>query len=98
VLLFGIATSVELFRERLSQSASRCLSGIQFDVEQTGSILEGIFLRVVAGSKVPLRLGSALVSSLVERQHNHAQSIQAFISTLKVRTRIQLAVDACLYV
>lgn len=87
MLLFGIATSVELFHERLSRSASRCLSGSQFDVEQTSSILENVFLKVVAGAKAPLRLGPALVSSLMERQHNQVQSIQAFISTLKVSAR-----------
>ena len=87
VLLFGIATSVELFHERLSRSASRCLSGTQFDVEQTSSILENVFLKVVAGAKAPLRLGPVFVSSLMERQHNHVQSIQAFVSTLKVRAQ-----------
>lgn len=103
VLLFGIATSVELFHERLSQSANRCLSGAQFDVEQTSSILEDVFLRVVAGSKAPIRLGPVLVSSLMERQHNHVQSIQAFISTLKVRSlyffcRCMLTTPVCIYV
>ena len=86
MLLFGIATSVELFYERLSRSASRCLSGMQFDVEQTSSILENVFLKVVAGAKAPLRLGPGLVASLMERQNNHVQSIQAFISSLKVST------------
>jgi origin recognition complex subunit 3 len=96
VLLFGIATSVELFHERLSQSANRCLSGAQFDVEQTSSILEDVFLKVVAGSKAPIRLGPVLVSSLMDRQHNHVQSIQAFISTLKVRSLHCIFIDVCL--
>jgi origin recognition complex subunit 3 len=104
VLLFGIATSVELFNERLSRSASRCLLGTQFEVEQTSSILEDVFLKVVAGATAPLRLGPLLVSSLMERQDNHVQSIQAFISTLKVikcripSYRCMLTIPVCIYV
>ena len=86
VLLFGIATSVDLFHERLSRAATRCLYGTQFDVEQTSSVLETIFQRVVAGLGAPIRLGAGLASSLVERQHDHVLSIQAFIASLKVQT------------
>ncbi|KAG9240825.1 origin recognition complex subunit 3 N-terminus-domain-containing protein [Calycina marina] len=81
-LLFGIATSVELFHERLSRAASRCLYGTQFDVEQTSSILERVF-QVIVGPYVPLRLGPNLLSSLMARQHDHVQSIQVFTNSLK---------------
>jgi origin recognition complex subunit 3 len=84
VLLFGIATSVDLFHERLSRAASRCLYGAQFDVEQISLILERVFQKAIAGSKAPLRLGPTLVSSLMERQHDHVQSVQAFTAALKV--------------
>jgi origin recognition complex subunit 3 len=84
VLLFGIATSVELFHERLSRAASCCLFGAQFDVEQTGSLLERIFQKAVAGQRAPLRLGPLLVSALMERQQDHVQSVQSFIAALKV--------------
>jgi origin recognition complex subunit 3 len=84
VLLYGIATSVELFNERLSRAASRCLYGVQFDVEQTSSVLESVFQKVIAGSKASLRLGPELTSSIMERQHDHVQSIQAFTAALKV--------------
>jgi origin recognition complex subunit 3 len=84
VLLFGIATSVDLFSERLSRNASRCLYGAQFDVEQTSSVLENVFQKVVTGSKASIRLGPNLLSSLMERQHEHVQSIQAFTAALKV--------------
>ena len=85
VLLFGIATSLDLFHERLSKSASRFLDGVQFDVEQTSSVLQRIFQKAVIASEAPLRLGSTLVSSLIERQHDHVQSVQSFIVALKVR-------------
>jgi len=84
VILFGIATSVELFHERLPRSASRCLYGVQVDVEQTSSILERIFQKAVANSGASLRLGPDLVSNLMERQHGHVQSVQSFIVALKV--------------
>ncbi|CCD45497.1 similar to origin recognition complex subunit 3 [Botrytis cinerea T4] len=83
LLLFGIATSVELFQERLSRVAARSLHGAQFDVEQTSSILENIFLKVIAGSDAPIRLGPGILSSLMERQNDHVQSVQAFVGALK---------------
>ena len=83
-LLFGIATSVELFHERLSRAASRCLYGAQFEVEQTSEIFEEIFEKVIAGLDAPLRLGPGILSSIVERQHDHVQSVQAFTAALKV--------------
>jgi origin recognition complex subunit 3 len=84
LLLFGIATSVDLFHERLSRAASRCLHGTQFDVEQTSSVLELIFQKTIAGFNAPVRLSVALVSSIMERQDDHAQSVQSFTAALKV--------------
>lgn len=86
VLLFGIATSVELFRERLPRKAARCLHGAQFNVEQVSSILERLFQTVISGSQTAFCVGAGLVSSLMERQSDHIQSVQAFISAFKVRT------------
>lgn len=84
VLLFGIATSLDLFQERLPRTASRTLHGAQFDVEQTSSLVERIFKKVLAGGSAPLRLSTVLVASLVERQQEHAQSVQAFTAAVKV--------------
>jgi origin recognition complex subunit 3 len=85
IVLFGIATSVELFHERLSRAATRCLQGAQFDVEQASKTLEKVFRQVVGGCDSPLFLGAGLVTALIERQYDHVQSLQAFISALKVR-------------
>lgn len=84
MLLFGIATSVELFQERLTQSASRCIYGIQVDVELSSVIIEKIFQKAVASSRAPLRLGPTLLSTLIERQQDHVQSVQSFIAAIKV--------------
>ncbi|KAJ4416370.1 Origin recognition complex subunit 3 [Gnomoniopsis sp. IMI 355080] len=82
-LLFGIATSVELFQARLLKSTSQSLYGAQFDVAQMSSILESVFKCAVAHQTCPLKLGPMFLSSLVERQHSQVASIQVFISSLK---------------
>ncbi|KAF4625210.1 hypothetical protein G7Y89_g12957 [Cudoniella acicularis] len=83
VVLFGVATSVELFQERLPKTASRYLYGIQVYVEQTSSIIEKVFRKAVASPRAPLILGFTLVSTLMERQHDHVQSVQSFVAALK---------------
>ncbi|KAK3362945.1 origin recognition complex subunit 3 N-terminus-domain-containing protein [Lasiosphaeria hispida] len=82
-LLFGIATSVELFQARLLKSIARHLFGAQFDVVQAGSVLDSVFKSAVAGSHALLRLGPSLLRSLVERQQDQVAGIQVFISSLK---------------
>ncbi|RAL63424.1 hypothetical protein DID88_003845 [Monilinia fructigena] len=88
ILLFGIATSVDLFQKRLSRAAARCLHGSQFDVGQTSATLETIFLKVIARSDAPIKLGPGILSSLMERQNDHVQSVQAFIGALKKVLRV----------
>ncbi|KAK5654986.1 hypothetical protein OQA88_6745 [Cercophora sp. LCS_1] len=82
-MLFGIATSVELFQARLLKSTARHLYGGQFDVVQADSVLESVFKAAVAGSQAMLRLGPSLLRSLVERQKDQVAGIQVFISSLK---------------
>ncbi|KAI2467714.1 origin recognition complex subunit 3 N-terminus-domain-containing protein [Annulohypoxylon bovei var. microspora] len=82
-LLFGVATSVELFQARLLKSTCQCLYGDQFDVEQSTSIIDKIFKAAIAHSEVPLRLGSSLVYSLLDRQRDQVSSIPVFVNSLK---------------
>ncbi|KAI1345141.1 origin recognition complex subunit 3 N-terminus-domain-containing protein [Xylariaceae sp. FL0016] len=82
-LMFGIATSVELFERRLLKSTCQCLYGDQFDVEQTTSIVDKIFKTAVAHPKAPLRLGPNLVTALLERQRDQVASIPMFVDSLK---------------
>lgn len=58
--------------------------GEQFDVARTSSTLELVFQKVVAGRQAPLRLGPGVVAMLMERQHDHVPSVQAFVSALQV--------------
>jgi origin recognition complex subunit 3 len=83
-LLFGIATSVELFQERLPRRVISFLHGAQFDVEQLCKTLHTVFQSVIAGSNLPLRLGSGFITLLLERQRNCIQSLEAVVSALKV--------------
>ncbi|KAK0383147.1 hypothetical protein NLU13_9060 [Sarocladium strictum] len=82
-LLFGIATSVDLLQARLLKSVCQLIHGAQFDVVQTGTILESVFRTAVAAKDVPMRLGAPLLRSLLDRQHEQVAGIQAFTSSLK---------------
>lgn len=86
ILLFGVATSVDLLQNRLPKSACAHLHGAQFDVAQGSTALEQVIVRAaVAAHDVPLRIGPSLLESLMNRQRNQVAGIQAFISSLKVR-------------
>ena len=92
MLLFGIATSVELFHEKLPRSAIRCIRGNTFDVERAEESLERVFNASVSQSST-LRPGPALSSMLLERQRDHVQSVQAYVKALKV-VRLLLTLHA----
>ncbi|KAF2997790.1 hypothetical protein E8E14_003556 [Neopestalotiopsis sp. 37M] len=82
-LLFGIATSVELFQARLLKSTCFHLHGEQFDVEQSTSVIEKIFKTAVAHVDAPLRLGPSLMQSLLERQQDQVAGPPMFVNSLK---------------
>ncbi|KAB5563563.1 origin recognition complex subunit 3 N-terminus-domain-containing protein [Coniochaeta sp. 2T2.1] len=82
-LLFGIATSVELFQARLLKSTARYLYGGQFDVVQASSVLESIFKAGVAHSDCVVRLGPKMLRALVERQREQVVGVQGFVGSLK---------------
>ncbi|KAI9836170.1 MAG: hypothetical protein M1837_003433 [Sclerophora amabilis] len=82
VVLFGIATSVEIFHEKLPRIAIRCLRGEQFDVERAEEALERFFNNATGTSAI-LRPGRSLGSMLLHRQKDHVQSMEAFISAVK---------------
>ncbi|KAK0737606.1 origin recognition complex subunit 3 N-terminus-domain-containing protein [Apiosordaria backusii] len=83
-VLFGIATSVELFQARLLKSTARQLYGAQFDVVQANAVLESVIMAAVAGTKARhLRIGPGLLRKLVRRQQEHVAGVGAFVSSLK---------------
>ncbi|KAF8544307.1 origin recognition complex subunit 3 N-terminus-domain-containing protein [Trichophaea hybrida] len=83
VLLLGIATSLDIFHEKLPKATIRMMQGDKFDVERAEECLAQVFNNAVLGDKSILRLGSSVCDLLMERQRNHTQSIQTFIAALK---------------
>ncbi|KZF25991.1 hypothetical protein L228DRAFT_279249 [Xylona heveae TC161] len=82
VLLFGIATSAEIFHEKLPRAAIRCMRGQKFDVERIEQSLELVFNEATSDDSAIL-LGPNLASMLLDRQRNHVQSVQSFVSSLQ---------------
>ncbi|KAK8125129.1 uncharacterized protein PG998_000888 [Apiospora kogelbergensis] len=82
-LLFGVATSVDLFQARLLKSTCQLLRGRQFDVEQADTIVEKIFKTAVAHVDAPLRIGPASLQMILSRQRDQAAGIPVFVSSLK---------------
>ncbi|TGZ79618.1 hypothetical protein EX30DRAFT_333163 [Ascodesmis nigricans] len=83
VLLLGIATSLEIFHEKLPKAVIRLMEGEKFDVERAEEYLAQVFNDAVLGKDCLLRLGPTLCNFLVDRQHDHTQSIQTFVAGLK---------------
>lgn len=90
VLLFGIATSVDIFQDCLPRTAVRCLQAQSFDVVKSESVLERVFEASTFGNHVKLRVGPALSDMLLQRQRDHVQSIEAFVQALKVCLPLRL--------
>ena len=85
VLLFGIATSIELFQEKLPRAAIRHLHGMKFEAAQTGETLEKMFKAAASnGEYRPMWLGAGISNLLLQRQRNHAQNVEDFVRAFKV--------------
>ncbi|KAM0799315.1 origin recognition complex subunit 3 N-terminus-domain-containing protein [Usnea florida] len=80
VLLFGIATSAELFQEKLSRSAIKCLDGTAFDVQQAG--IEEIF-KAFHTEQPTLWVGPTLSRMILQRQKDYIQGHSSFVNSLK---------------
>jgi len=83
VLLFGIATSVENFHEKLPRATLRLLEGQQFDAAQSEEILEKVFWKTIDDPDIALRIGSDLGQMLMDTQRDHVQSVAVFINSIK---------------
>ncbi|KAI9834735.1 MAG: hypothetical protein M1819_002820 [Sarea resinae] len=82
ILLFGVATSVEIFHENLPRVAIRSMQGEKIDVLRAEESLELVF-NAATNAESPIFLGPSLSGLLLERQRDHIQSVQAFTSALK---------------
>jgi origin recognition complex subunit 3 len=103
VLLFGIATAIDVFQDRLQQSTIQCLEAKSFRAVQSQELLERIFAATIVGSSVPFRIGPDLISAILKRPKENIQSpnefIDAFQASLFVLLDIHLtAYTVCLHV
>lgn len=85
VLLFGIATSVEIFQEKLSRDTIRYLDGSAFNVQQVD--VEDIF-KAFQSEQPTLWVGPDLSKFILQRQKDYIQSHSEFINSLKVATTV----------
>lgn len=81
VLLFGIATSVELFQEKLSRDTIRHLDGSAFTVQKTD--VEDVF-KAFQSEQPTLWVGPGLSRIILQRQNDYIQTHSTFINSLKV--------------
>lgn len=82
ILLFGVATSIEGLQAKLSRRAIRCIRGRRFDVVQAETALERLFQSLhIRESKI--WLGAGICSTLLSRQRDHLQSLQAFVDAVQ---------------
>lgn len=51
---------------------------------QTSAILETVFKAAVAAADAPILLGTSLLRSMLDRQHDQVSGIQTFTMSLKV--------------
>ena len=85
ILIFEIATSIELFREKLSRQTIRRLRGESFETRNAIEILDVLFQAATTpDSSKSLWLGAATSKLLLDRQTEHVQSAKGLISGLKV--------------
>nr|POE49437.1 isoform 2 of origin recognition complex subunit 3 [Quercus suber] len=82
VCIFSIATSLDFLQQRLSRGAVRCLEGRLFDAAPSAEETQRVFTAVVS-SQTPLRIGTNLASSMLERQNDYIQSIDGFVDALR---------------
>lgn len=85
MLLFGIATSVDIFQEKLSREAIRYLDGSAFHVQQVD--VENIF-KAFQSEQPTVWVGPELSRMILQRQKNYIQSHSTFVSSLKVTTTV----------
>lgn len=81
LLLFSIATSVDLFQEKLSRDTIRRLQGALFHIDTIDT--EDIFRAIHCG-RSDLLLGPGLSRTILQHSRDYVQSPFSFIQTLKV--------------
>ena len=87
VILFSIATSVDLFQAKFSQKAIRRLDGAEFTIEKVD--IEEVF-QAINHSGSSLWLGPSLSSLILQQQRDYIQSSPVVRESVKVSLVIRL--------
>ena len=83
VLLFGIATSIDLFQERLSQATLSLLKSTHFEINQLD--VDILFKTIMTSVRQPeLRLGPSISRSILQRHTEFVQTTNDFVRSVKV--------------
>lgn len=81
MILFNIATSIELFQEKLSRDSIRRLDGAEFRVG--GLDVEEVF-QTINDHRSTLWLGPSLSDQMLQQQRDYIQSPLALKEAVKV--------------
>jgi origin recognition complex subunit 3 len=82
-LMLSVATSLEVFEEKLTRSCIRLIAGRAFHAQMTEGIDKILDAIMFTYHKTTLLLGPNLFDSLVHRQRRSLESVDTFISSLK---------------
>lgn len=82
-LVFGIATSLEIFEHKMTKTSIRHLQGHVFDAQAT-SMFQSLFENHMFNlNNKSIIVGPTILEDILKRQHVSTESIDAFISSLK---------------
>lgn len=85
VLLFEIASSMDMFQEKLPRTTVRCIQGKAFETADASDTLELLFQTLTSPDRqFPLCFGPNLCGMFFDRQREYQQSAAAFMQGLKV--------------
>lgn len=83
ILIFGIATSLEIFQDKLSRATLRRLQGERFDISHVD--VEEVFRTATAFDEMrTVFLGSDFYATILQHQKDNIQDVSKFIRAVKV--------------
>jgi origin recognition complex subunit 3 len=84
ILLFEIATSIDLFQEKLTRSTLLRLQGTYFETKSAAETLERMFKAITEpDSCTSLYIGANVYKMLLDRQMEYVQNALTFVESLK---------------
>lgn len=83
-LLFGVASSVNLFCKRIPRSILKRIRGRIFPLMREKNMFNEVFTHAFFGAGVPLRMGPSFCEMFLQRQSEHFCNIETFTQSLEV--------------